>query len=306
MAAYTVRRLLRMIPLLLAVVTLVFFMLRMIPGDPARLLLEQDASEADVTAMRHQLGLDQPLLQQYTAYLSGLTHGYVGTSFRTGRPVLQDEAAPLKHTFVLAVTSMAFATVFGIGLGVVAGARPYSAASGLTMVIALLGVSAPSFWLALLLMVVFSLKLDLLPAAGAGTWQHLVLPTITLGTFTLGVIARITRASVSEVMRSDYIRTARSKGVAPFRVVYGHALKNAMIPVITIAGLHFGYMLGGAVATETVFNWPGLGRHLVDAILSRDFPAVQGGLLIFSVTFLTVNLLVDLAYAVVDPRIAYR
>ncbi len=306
MLAYVLRRILRMIPVALVVVTLVFLMLHLIPGDPAQLMLDPSATREEVVALRHQLSLDQPLAAQYFRFLDHLLHGNMGVSFKTGRSALADAWAPFRHTVELAASSVVFAGLFGIGLGVLAGARPRSAVSPLTMVLALLGVSVPTFWLGLLLIVVFSLRLGLLPTGGAGSWEALVLPTVALGTFSLGVIARITRASVVEVMHTDYVRTARAKGAPERAVVLRHALKNALIPVITIMSLSFGYALGGAVATETVFAWPGLGRHIVGAILARDYPAVQAGLFLFSASFLVVNLLMDLAYALADPRITYR
>lgn len=306
MGVYVVRRLLRMIPVTLVVVTLVFLMLHLIPGDPAQLMLDPSATREQVEALRHELGLDRPVAVQYLRFLNRLAHGSMGVSFKTGRSALADAIPPFQRTFQLAVSSVTFAGTVGIMLGVVAGARPRSPISPLTMGLALLGVSVPTFWLGLLLIIVFSLKLGVLPAGGAASWQSLILPAVTLGSFSLGVIARITRASVAEVMHTDYVRTARAKGVAERGVVFRHALKNALIPVITITSLTFGYALGGAVATETVFAWPGLGRHIVGSILARDYPAVQAGLFLFSASFLVVNLLMDLAYALADPRITYR
>lgn len=305
MAAYVARRLVRMVPVALIVITLVFLMLHMIPGDPAQLMLDPSATAGEVAALRHQLGLDQPLIAQYVRFLDRLGHGSMGTSFKTGRSALGDAWAPFVRTVELAASSVVFAGIAGIGLGVLAGARPRSVLSPVTMVVALLGVSTPTFWLGLLLILVFSLWLGLLPSGGAQTWEHLVLPTVTLGGFSLGVIARITRASVVEVIARDFVRTARAKGVPERAVVIRHVLKNALIPVITITSLTFGYALGGAVATETVFAWPGLGRYIVGAILARDYPSVQAGLFLFSISFLFVNVLMDLAYAFVDPRIAY-
>ncbi len=306
MGVYVVRRVVRMIPVTLVVVTLVFLMLHLIPGDPAQLMLDPSATREQVMALRQQLGLDQPLGIQYLRFLDRVLRGDIGVSFKTGRSALADAMPPFRRTFQLALSSVLFAGAFGITLGVLAGARPRSAISPLTMALALLGVSVPTFWLGLLLIIIFSLKLGLLPTGGASSWQSLILPTVTLGSFSLGIIARITRASVAEVMHTDYVRTAKAKGVSERGVVFRHALKNALIPVITITSLSFGYALGGAVATETVFAWPGLGRHIVGSILARDYPAVQAGLFLFSVAFLVVNLLMDLAYALADPRITYR
>ncbi len=306
MATYIARRLVRMLPVALIVVTLVFLMLHMIPGDPAQLMLDPSATGQEVAALRHQLGLDQPLLAQYLRFLARLAQGTMGISFKTGRSALSDAWTPFVRTVELAASSVVFAGLLGIGLGVLAGARPRSVLSPLTMVIALLGVSTPTFWLGLLLILVFSLRLGILPAGGAETLEHLVLPTVTLGAFSLGVIARITRASVLEVMHRDFVRTARAKGARERAVVIRHVLRNALIPVITITSLTFGYALGGAVATETVFAWPGLGRYVVGAILARDYPSVQAGLFLFSISFLIVNVMMDLAYALVDPRITYH
>jgi len=304
--AYIARRLVHMLPVVLVVVTLVFLMLRLIPGDPARLMLDPSATEQQVGALRHQLGLDLPVGRQYLQFLGQLLHGDMGVSYKTGRSALGDALPPFQRTAELAVASVIFAGFFGIGLGILAGARTRSLMSPITMIIALLGVSVPTFWLGLLLIIVFSLRLDLLPAGGAGSWQALVLPTVTLGSFSLGVIARITRTSVAEVMHADYVRTARAKGVSEGSVVLRHAFRNALIPVITITSLSFGYALGGAVATETVFAWPGLGRYIVGAILGRDYPSVQAGLFLFAASFLVVNLLMDVAYALANPRITYR
>ncbi|HYM69897.1 MAG TPA: ABC transporter permease [bacterium] len=306
MGVYVVRRLLHMIPVVLVVVTLVFLMLHLIPGDPAQLMLDPSASAQEVAALRHQLGLDQPIGREYVEFLGHLLRGSIGVSFKTGRSALADALPPFQRTVELAAASVVFAAVLGVGLGIAAGAWSRSVLSPITMLVALLGVSVPTFWLGLLLIIVFSLKLGLLPAGGAGSWQALVLPAVTLGSFSLGVIARITRASMTEVLHADYVRTARAKGAPERIVILRHAFRNALIPVITITSLSFGYALGGAVATETVFAWPGLGRHIVGAILARDYPSVQAGLFLFALSFLIVNLGMDLAYAAVNPRITYR
>lgn len=306
MAAYSARRLLRMIPVAVVVATCVFLLLHLIPGDPARLMLDPSATDQEVLSLRRQLGLEQPLATQYLRFLGGLLRGNIGTSFKTGRSALADAWPPFLWTVQLAVGSVVFAAVVGVGLGAIAGARPHALIDRATMILALLGVSTPAFWLGLLLMFIFSLRLDLLPAGGTGGWQHLILPTVTLGVFSLGVIARITRASMIEVVHLDFTRTARAKGVRESQVLLRHVLRNALIPIITITSLTLGYALGGAVATETVFAWPGLGRYVVGAILGRDYPSVQAGILLFSMSFLLVNLAMDLAYALADPRISYR
>jgi ABC-type dipeptide/oligopeptide/nickel transport system permease component len=294
-----------MCPVLLAVVTLVFLMLHVMPGDPARLALGAEASVQDVARLRTKLGLDQPIYRQYANFLGGLLHGDLGTSYVTGRPVINEAWEALTYTIQLALVALAISVLLGIPLGVAAATRPNSIISDTAMALSVLGVSIPAFWLGLLLMLVFALWLDLLPSAGAGSWKNIILPGITLATWSLGTVARMTRASMIEVIGSDYIRTARAKGLGEATVVWSHALRNALIPIITMIGLRLGYMMGGAVATETVFSWPGLGRYIVSAILARDYPSVQVGILLFSISFLVINLLVDIAYAMVDPRIKY-
>jgi peptide/nickel transport system permease protein len=305
MTAYVFNRVLRMLPVLLAVATLIFLMIHLMPGDPARLALGMEASAEDVADLRERLGLDQPLYQQYVRFLGGVLRGDMGVSYVTGRPVFSEAAVRMFYTLQLAAAALVLSIVIGIPLGVIAAAKPNSLVSDVTMILAVAGVSMPAFWLGLLLMLVFSLWLGLLPSAGTGSWQHLILPAVTLSTWSTGSIARMTRASMVEVIGTDFIRTARAKGLPEYVVLLKHALRNALIPVLTVIGLRFGYMMGGAVATETVFNWPGLGRYIVESILARDYPSVQVGILLFCVSFLVINLVVDLAYARVDPRVSY-
>lgn len=305
MTAYVFSRVLRMLPVLLAVVTLVFLMIHLMPGDPARLALGTDASAEDVANLRERLGLNQPLYMQYVHFLGGFLQGDMGVSYVTGRPVFTEAAIRMYYTLQLAVAALVLSIIIGIPLGVIAAAKPNSVISDVTMVLAIVGVSMPAFWLGLLLMLVFSLWLGLLPSAGAGSWQHIILPAVTLSTWSIGTIARMTRASMAEVIGADFIRTARAKGLPEHVVMLKHALRNALIPVLTVIALRFGYMMGGAVATETVFNWPGLGRYIVESVLARDYPSVQVGILLFCVSFLVINLIVDLAYAAVDPRVSY-
>lgn len=305
LTAYAIGRLIRMIPVMLAVMTLVFLMLHIMPGDPARLALGTDASVEDVMELRRRLGLDQPILVQYLDFLRGFFTGDMGISYITGRPVLSEALVKLGYTLQLAFVALILSVVIGIPFGVIAAAKPNSPVSDIAMIASVIGISIPSFWLGLLLMLVFSLWAGLLPSAGAGSWQHVILPAITLSTWSLGTIARMTRASMAEVIGSDYIRTARAKGLPEYVVMLRHALRNALIPVLTMIGLRFGYMMGGAVATEAVFNWPGLGRFIVESVLARDYPSIQTGILIFSISFLIINLVVDLAYAAVDPRVSY-
>jgi peptide/nickel transport system permease protein/oligopeptide transport system permease protein len=293
------------IPTLAGAATLVFVIIRLLPGDPAMLLAGPDAGPDDITRLRAQLGTDQPLLVQYASYLKSLLTGDLGRSIITQDPVTAEIFSRLGYTLQLAITSIAIASVIGITLGSVAAIKHRTwfdaAASGL----AIFGASMPVFWLGLMLIVLFAIDLRLLPAGGSdGTWSW-VLPSCTLAAETIGVIARMTRSSMLEVLKVDFIRTARAKGADRRTVLLKHALRNALLPVITVIGLQFGYLLGGAVLTETVFSWPGIGRLLVDSILARDYPVVQGIIFVFSASFILVNILVDVVYAVIDPRIRY-
>lgn len=305
MIAYIIRRLLLVIPVLLGVSLIVFLTVRFIPGDPAEILLGEDYTEEAVEALRAEWGLDRPLFVQYGLFLRQILQGNLGTSIRSGQPVTRELAIRFKNTLQLAAIAAVLASVIGIGAGIVAGTRPFSLVDMLTMAGAVAGVSIPVFWLGLMLMYVFAVKLQLLPAVGVGTIKHLVLPGITLSAFTMATVARQTRSSVLEVMEQDYITTARSKGVAEKRVVLRHAIKNAMIPVITVQGVMIGRLLGGSIVTETVFAYPGMGKLLIDGLMSRNYPVVQGVILLYAVTFSAVNLVVDLAYGLFDPRIVY-
>lgn len=305
MIAYIIRRLLLVIPVLLGVSLIVFLTVRFIPGDPAEILLGEDYTEEAVEALRAEWGLDRPLFVQYGLFLRQILQGNLGTSIRSGQPVTRELAIRFKNTLQLAAIAAVLASVIGIGAGIVAGTRPFSLVDMLTMAGAVAGVSIPVFWLGLMLMYLFAVKLQLLPAVGVGTIKHLVLPGITLSAFTMATVARQTRSSVLEVMEQDYITTARSKGVAEKRVVLRHAIKNAMIPVITVQGVMIGRLLGGSIVTETVFAYPGMGKLLIDGLMSRNYPVVQGVILLYAVTFSAVNLVVDLAYGLFDPRIVY-
>lgn len=312
MSQYVARKLLSSILVLLGVSVAVFLILHLSPGDPARLLAGPEAYEEDIAAIRERLGLNDPLHVQYGRFLMGVLRLDLGTSFRTGRPVIQEIAARFPHTVELAVASLLWSLPVGIAIGVFAARRPNSPGDGLSMGMALLGVSMPTFWLGLLLMLFFSYHLGWLPASGRGgsplTWEGLrtiIMPALTLGSPAAAVFARITRSSMLQVLDLDYIRTARAKGLSERRVTYRHALRNALIPVITMAGLQFGSLLGGALVTEQVFAWPGIGTLLVNAIVSRDYPVVQGCILVIAAAFVLVNLAVDLLYSLVDPRITY-
>jgi len=306
MINFLLKRLLAIIPVLLGITLLLFFMLRMLPGDPAQVLAGQMASPADVEIIRVQMGLDQPIHIQYASFLNRLLHLDLGRSARTQNPVIQEIWARLPNTLVLAVCAITLACAFGIPAGVIAAVRPYSWVDYLVTIASLFGISMPVFWLGIMLMIGFAVILQWLPAGGIGTWKHLVLPSITLASFVVAFIARMTRSCMLEVLAQDYVTTARSKGLKENVIIIKHALKNALIPIITVVGLQFGLLLGGAVLTETVFAWPGLGRLIVDSILARDYAMIQGSILIFGLLYTLVNLVVDLAYAFVDPRIRYE
>ena len=306
MLAFFVRRLIMLLFTLYAVVTLAFFVMRLAPGDPARIIAGFDAPYETILALRHELGLDRPLIVQYGRYLAALFRGDFGRSYNTRRPVLEELSWRYKNTIILALCAVSFATFLGMTLGGLTALRPYSVFDSFAMVLALLGVSAPIFWLGVIFMWVFGVKLRLLPTGGTGTVRHIILPSITLGLALSAVIARMTRSCLLECLGQDYVRTARAMGFAERTVIYRYALRNALIPVVTVVGLQLGYSLAGAVLTETVFAWPGLGRLLVDSIFARDYPVVQGCFIFVAFTFALTNFLVDLLYSVLDPRIRYR
>src|SRR5579864_3288629 len=302
---YVARRLLAAVPTLLGVSVVVFMMVRLLPGDPARMVAGLLASEQDVDNIRHQLGLDQPAPMQFLEFLARLGHLDLGTSVRTGQPVTYEILARLPWTAELAATSIAAAAAIGIGCGMVAALYHNQRLDALISALMLFGISMPVYWFGLMLIVVFAIKLQWLPAAGSqdpGAW---ILPTLTLAAFSVALIARMTRSTMLEVLRADYVRTARAKGQLERAVIYGHALRNAMLPIVTVVGHQFGTLLGGAVLTETVFGWPGMGQLLVDALFARDYPVVQGIVLTFSALFILVNLAVDVLYGLIDPRIHY-
>lgn len=279
--------------------------LNLIPGDPARIMLGEFAVQEQVEALRHSLGLDQPLLLRYVQYIGRLMHGDLGRSIYTKRPVREEIGGAWPNTLLLALTSMALAVVLGTGVGTISAWRPYGWLDAIVRVTSLFGLSMPIFWTGLILMYVFGFYLRLLPIGGIGTLGHLVLPTVTLALPSAAVIARMSRSSLLEVLGEDYIRTARAKGFREMTVMLRHALRNALIPVVTIIGLQSGSLVGGAILTETVFAWPGLGRLTVQAIFTRDYVYLQGAVLIFALSFTIANLLVDLAYGWLDPRIRY-
>ncbi|MGP3609970.1 ABC transporter permease [Anoxybacillus rupiensis] len=322
------------IPVLLGMSLVVFFMIRAIPGNPAQVILGQKATKEAVEALTHKLGLDQPWYVQYVKYLGGLLKGDLGESIRTGTSVSQEIWPYLAATLELSIAAMLIAIVIGVNAGIISAWFQNSWFDYTAMILALVGVSMPIFWLGLMEQWVFAIHLDWLPTSGREevrnpiepithlylidtllqgnteqfmqVLQHLILPSIALATIPMAIIARITRSSMLEVMKSDYIRTARAKGLSMFWVVYKHSLKNAIIPVLTVIGLQTGLLLGGAILTETIFSWPGIGRYIYEAIGYRDYPVIQSGILVVATIFIFINLVVDLLYAAVDPRIKYN
>jgi peptide/nickel transport system permease protein len=306
MTRYLLRRLVLTVPVVLGVATLVFALIHLVPGDPAQSMLGESASVKEIEALRRTLGLDQPLLTQYGTFLRGLAHGDLGKSFRFGTPVAQEIGRRLPLTALLAVSAMAVAILVAIPLGIVAAVfrgRPLDHAA---MTLALVGISMPSFWLGPLLAILFAVRLGWLPVSGAGTPWHLVLPAITLGTALSAILARMTRSSVIEELRELYVISARARGLSRARAVVRHAFRNSLIPIVTIIGLQFGAVLTGTIITETIFAWPGVGRLLIQAINTRDYPLVQGCILFISLTYVAMNLITDLTYGLLDPRIRFE
>ena len=305
MITYVARRALTGVPTLWGVATVVFFMARLLPGDPARVIAGVLASPQDVERIREQMGLDQPLWVQYLDFMGSLVRLNLGTSAHTNAPVVEEIGSRVPYTVELAVVALVIAVTAGILAGIAAAIRRNTFLDLLISGLSVFGVSMPVYWLGLMMIIVFAIGLHVFPAAGADEPTSIVMPAVTLALFSVGLIARMTRSSMLEVLGQDYIRTAQAKGVPPRGVIFGHALRNALLPVLTVIGLQFGSLLGGAVVTETVFAWPGVGRLLVDSIFFRDYPVVQGLVLMFGTTFVVVNLLVDVLYAYVDPRIRY-
>ncbi|MBM7646997.1 peptide/nickel transport system permease protein [Scopulibacillus daqui] len=334
MLSYLTRRILMLIPVLFGMSVIVFSIIRAIPGDPAQTILGPKATPQAIASLHHTLGLDKPWFTQYFDYVKGLLTGDFGTSIRTNEPISQEIWPHLAATIELSVVAMVIAVVVGVNAGILSAWKQNSIFDFTAMVIALIGVSMPVFWLGLLEQWGFSLKLHWLPSIGRDDvrntvapithfylidtliegrfdqfWvvvQHLILPSIALATIPLAIIARMTRSSMLEVMKSDYIRTARAKGQKMFWIVYKHGLKNAFIPILTVIGLQTGLLLGGAILTETIFGWPGIGSYIYDAIQYRDYPVIQTGILVIAFFFVMINLLVDILYAVFDPRIKYQ
>lgn len=303
MLRYIVKRTLGMIPTLLLVTIFIFLFIHLIPGDAARLSAGPEASEQTVETIRKQLGLDKPMIVQYGVWMNNLVHGDLGTSIKTKRPVGYEIGQRYWKTMSLALVSLAWSTVVGILIGVWSGRHRSRWQDYTGMTLAVSGISMPSFWIGFIVIIIFSVNLKILPATGAGSWKSLILPSFTLGTGIAAVLARFTRSSILEVMKEDYVRTARAKGLKENRVIWQHAFRNSMIPVVTVAGLQFGFLLGGSVIVESVFAYPGLGSLLLDSINFRDYPCIQALILIFSLHFLLINLIVDILYAVLNPEI---
>ena len=305
MLGYTIKRILQVIPVLLIISFICFMMIRLVPGDPVANMLGVNASKEAIAAQRAELGLDKPLLTQYGDFLVKALQGDLGKSITTRRPVIDEIAQRYPATLKLALGATVFAAVVGITFGVLSAVKQNKLTDNVIMVFSLLSVSTPSCFLALVMMLLFSIHLGWLPSMGLRTPLHYVLPIITLGMQSVGLIARTTRSSMLEVLRQDYIRTSRSRGISQAVIVMRHAFKNALIPVVTVVGLRFGGLLAGSMLVEAVFSVPGIGRFMVDGVLKRDYPVVQGTVLVLATTFVLVNLAVDLIYALIDPRIKY-
>lgn len=306
MLNYVLKRLLGLIPTLLIVAVLVFLFVHLLPGDPARLIAGPEADAQVIALVRQQLGLDQPLHVQFWRYITHVLQGDFGTSMVSRRPVSEEIASRFLPTLWLTITSMIWAVLFGMAIGIAAAVWRNRWPDRLGMTLAVTGISFPAFALGMLLMQIFSVDLGWLPTVGADSWQHYILPSLTLGAAVASVMARFTRSSFVDVLSEDYMRTARAKGVSETWVVLKHGLRNAMIPVVTMMGLQFGFLLGGSIVVEKVFNWPGLGRLLVDSVDMRDYPVIQAEVLLFSLEFILINLVVDVLYAGINPAIRYK
>ncbi|RTI06819.1 ABC transporter permease [Thermus scotoductus] len=336
MWSYVLRRLLGLVPVLFGITLLVFLFLQLIPGDPAQAILGERGTPEQLAALREKLGLNKPLYVQYLTFVKNILTGDLGTSAVSTIPVAEELKRRWPATFELALAATLVAVVFGIPVGILAAVRKNSLLDTLSMSLSLVGVSMPVFWLGLLLVYFFAVNLHWLPTGGRlstdlaidfrpitgflvldgmlalkpevlmDALRHLILPALTLGTIPLAILTRITRSAMLEVLSQDYVRTARAKGLAERQVILKHALKNALLPVVTLVGLQFGTLLGGAILTETIFSWPGIGSYIYEGILNRDYPVVQAGVLVVATVFVLVNLLVDLSYALLDPRIQYR
>lgn len=308
MAGFILKRLLLLFPVLLGVVTVTFLLMYVIPGDPVLALAGERYDDATLAAMRKDLGLDRPLIVQYVSYLGRVARFDLGRSFVTGRPVTESIAERFPRTLLLALSAMILAVLGGVLTGALSSWERYRFLGRSLMVFSLAGVSIPVFWLGLLLIYIFSIQLSLLPPSGfgGGSPVHLILPAVTLSFASMATIARVTRSGFIEAGSGDFVRTAKAKGLSESMVIGKHVFRNALIPVVTIVGTDFGSYLSGSVLTETIFGWPGLGRFIVQAILKRDFPVIQGAILFMAVMFMLVNLVVDLSYGIIDPRVRQK
>jgi len=302
---YLIKRLLTIIPILFLVSILIFLFVHLIPGDPARLVAGPDASLSDIKLIRKDLGLDKSWIEQYIHFITNIFQGNLGTSLKTKEPVMHEIGIRFMPTFWLTFWSMIWAVIIGIIIGIISAKKRNKWPDYLGMFSAVSGISLPSFWLGLILIQLFSVKLGWLPTGGLESWKSYILPSLTLGTSVAAVIARFSRSSIMDVLKEDYIRTGRAKGLTEGKVIQRHALKNALIPVVTMTGLQFGFLLGGSVVIETVFSWPGLGRLLIDSVSFRDYPVIQAEMLLFSLEFILINLAVDLLYGFLNPQIRY-
>ncbi|MDB5894182.1 MAG: glutathione transporter permease GsiC [Rhodoferax sp.] len=306
MINYILKRLLGLLPTLLIVAGLVFLFVHMLPGDPARLAAGPEADAETVRIIREDLGLDRPMHEQFWRFISNALQGDFGVSLRSKRAVSTEIAERFMPTFWLTLAAMGWSVLLGLVIGTVSAVWRNRWPDRLGMTLAITGISFPSFALGMLLMQMFSVHLGWLPTVGADTWRHYILPSLTLGAGVAAVMARFTRSSFIDILKEDYVRTARAKGLNEFVVVTKHSLRNALIPVVTMMGLQFGFLLGGSIVVEKVFNWPGMGRLLVDAVEMRDFPVIQAEVLLFSLEFILINLVVDVLYAVINPTIRYK
>ena len=334
MIGYILKRLLQLIPVILGVTIIAFSLIHIAPGDPARTMLGQHATQKEINEIRDKYGLDEPIIVQYVIWLSDVIRGDLGRSIITNDLVINEISSRFPNTIELAITAMLFAILIGGLAGIISASRQYSVTDYTVMGVALFGISMPVFWLGIMLMMIFGVILGWLPIGGRidlfipyqritgfliidsiitlnfpaliSSIKHLILPAIALGTIPMAMIARVTRSSMLEVLRQDFIRTERAKGLSERAVIYKHAVRNAMVPVVTVIGLNFGLLLAGAILTETVFSWPGLGRLVVEAVYERDYPLVVGCILFFAVVFVIVNLITDILYTYIDPRIKYE
>jgi ABC-type dipeptide/oligopeptide/nickel transport system permease component len=306
MINYIIKRLLLSIPTIFGVIFIVMLTIELVPGDPVELMLGEHATKEAVENVRTALGLDKPLLTRYFMYLKNLTKGDMGRSIRENRLVSKEISDVWPATLKLTIAAMVIALSMGVMLGIFSAVKPNSYFDGTNRIISLFGLSMPVFWIGLVMIVIFAYWLRLLPTGGTGSWKHIVLPAVTLSLPSIAMISRMTRSSLLEVLKEDYVRTARAKGLSEKVVILKHALKNALIPIVTLSGLQLGQLMGGAILTETVFAWPGLGRLMIRAIFARDYILLQGTVLVFALAFVLINLIVDLSYSFLDPRVSYK